>query len=146
MSYLVCCVVLVLKVEHTRRLTVANQMLSLVGSIQHDPFSPEHVPDHSTITVPTRKHTTVVEAPVPEDLDEQPGSEEEVDTFEALTRLNNEAEEVEELQRSKEQERDEARKERKRKRKAEKAAAQGEGDEESGVQKKKKKKKDHSSS
>ena len=26
------------------RLTVANQMLSLVGSIQPDPFSPEHVP------------------------------------------------------------------------------------------------------
>ncbi len=28
----------------SHRLTVANQMLSLVGSIQPDPFSPEHVP------------------------------------------------------------------------------------------------------
>src|SRR5258707_10668802 len=29
---------------YSQRLTVANQMLSLVGSIQPDPFSPEHVP------------------------------------------------------------------------------------------------------
>jgi DNA-directed RNA polymerase I subunit RPA43 len=29
---------------YLHRLTVANQMLSLVGSIQPDPFSPEHVP------------------------------------------------------------------------------------------------------
>ena len=28
----------------SHRLTVANQMLSLVGSIQPDPFSPEHIP------------------------------------------------------------------------------------------------------
>jgi DNA-directed RNA polymerase I subunit RPA43 len=28
----------------SHRLTIANQMLSLVGSIQPDPFSPEHVP------------------------------------------------------------------------------------------------------
>ena len=30
--------------DHTRSLPVANQMLSLVGSIQPDPFSPEHTP------------------------------------------------------------------------------------------------------
>ena len=30
--------------DHPHSLTVANQMLSLVGSIQPDPFSPEHAP------------------------------------------------------------------------------------------------------
>jgi DNA-directed RNA polymerase I subunit RPA43 len=30
--------------EISHRLTVANEMLSLLGSVQHDPFSPEHVP------------------------------------------------------------------------------------------------------
>ncbi|TBU33678.1 hypothetical protein BD311DRAFT_711646 [Dichomitus squalens] len=34
-------------------LTVANQMLSLVGSIQPDPFSPEHVPKAPITTVST---------------------------------------------------------------------------------------------
>lgn len=29
---------------HSHRLTIANQMLSLIGSVQPDPFSPEHVP------------------------------------------------------------------------------------------------------
>jgi len=32
---------------HHTRLTVANEMLSLLGSIQLDPFSPEHVPDNT---------------------------------------------------------------------------------------------------
>lgn len=32
------------RLTRTHRLTVANQMLSLVGSVQPDPFSPEHVP------------------------------------------------------------------------------------------------------
>ena len=32
---------------HQPRLTVANEMLSLLGSIQLDPFSPEHVPDNT---------------------------------------------------------------------------------------------------
>jgi len=31
--------------ENIPRLTVANEMLSLLGSIQPDPFSPEHVPE-----------------------------------------------------------------------------------------------------
>ena len=36
------------------RLTVANQMLSLVGSIQPDPFSPLHAPDHSVQTTSSK--------------------------------------------------------------------------------------------
>ena len=34
-------------------MTIANQMLSLVGSIQSDPFSPEHVPQATPVTAPT---------------------------------------------------------------------------------------------
>ena len=36
------------KVVHVRRLTVANEMLSLLGSLQPDPFSPRHVVQHNT--------------------------------------------------------------------------------------------------
>ena len=37
-------------------MTIANQMLSLVGSIQPDPFSPEHVPQATPVTAPTTSH------------------------------------------------------------------------------------------
>lgn len=36
-------------------LTIANQMLSLLGSIQHDPFSPDHVPERAILTTTTNK-------------------------------------------------------------------------------------------
>ena len=40
-------------------LTIANQMLSLVGSIQLDPFSPEHVPERAILTSSTNKTRTI---------------------------------------------------------------------------------------
>lgn len=129
------------------RLTIANQMLSLVGSIQHDPFSPEHVPDHSTITVSSRKQPATQPAAASEIFDwgEDANSDEDVDTFETLARLNNEAEEVEGAQQSKQTKDDEEKKEKKRKRKSEKAAAQAEDGADGQPEKKRKKKKDPSS-
>ena len=118
-------------------------MLSLVGSIQHEPFSPEHVPDHSTITVASRKQPASQAAPVSEAYNwgENANSEEEIDTFETLTRMNNEAEEVEDAHRDKKKKEEEDKKEKKRKRKSEKATTQIEESGEGQPEKKRKKKK-----
>ncbi|KAF7793962.1 hypothetical protein EIP86_005086 [Pleurotus ostreatoroseus] len=107
-------------------LTIANQMLSLVGSIQSDPFSPTHVPDNSIVTVTSTAPRRPVQAE-PQDIamDEDEGGEEgeaaaenesDEDAFEALGRMGDEA-----TARKAKEEAD--KKERKRKRKEEKAAA-----------------------
>jgi DNA-directed RNA polymerase I subunit RPA43 len=49
--------------NYQTRLMVANEMLSLLGSIQFDPFSPEHVPEKPTV-VPEH-HTSSVETEQP---------------------------------------------------------------------------------
>ncbi|KAJ2918508.1 hypothetical protein MD484_g1881, partial [Candolleomyces efflorescens] len=62
-------------------LTVANEMLSLVGSIQDDPFSPVHVPFASAAAAPAVETAARSDEDM-EDLD----SEEEEDTFRLLKR------------------------------------------------------------
>lgn len=56
------------------RLTVANEMLSLVGSIQHDPFSPEHV---AVASKPVPKKTAPAIENVESDGEDDEDSEEE---------------------------------------------------------------------
>ncbi|EKM54609.1 uncharacterized protein PHACADRAFT_258586 [Phanerochaete carnosa HHB-10118-sp] len=122
-------------------LTIANRMLSLVGSIQSDPFSPDHVPDHSVYTTASnstqrkvRERRPPVE--VPEVVEEEADSDEE-DTFQALGRLGDEAAARETAQKAEER----AKSEKKRKRKENKESAQDAEDEEQAEKKKKKKKK-----
>ena len=109
-------------------------MLSLVGSIQPDPFSPEHVPDNSILSTTTApKRRVVEEQTIAIEVDEpanEPGADEgeedDEDAFEMLGRMGDEAE-----RKAKEAA---EKKERKRKRK-EAAALEGDG-----VEKKKRKK------
>ncbi|KAF9237537.1 hypothetical protein BU15DRAFT_17488, partial [Melanogaster broomeanus] len=76
-------------------LTVANEMLSLQGSIQPDPFSPEHVPRASTINSSRRPdpsshhHQEADEDQVEEEEGEE--DEEGEDGFKYLARLTDEA-------------------------------------------------------
>lgn len=117
-------------------LTVANQMLSLLGSIQPDPFSDAHTADHTvqTTTKPkARKAPEPAPAPVPEA--EEADSDEE-DTFQALGRLGDEAAAREAAQKAEQQ----AKNERKRKRKEAREAAADAADDGQAEKKKKKKK------
>ena len=62
---------------YLHRLTVANQMLSLVGSIQPDPFSSEHVPQTKPDRVqspqpPPRSLSEPIESEGTEDGKEEP--------------------------------------------------------------------------
>ncbi|KIP11647.1 hypothetical protein PHLGIDRAFT_83323, partial [Phlebiopsis gigantea 11061_1 CR5-6] len=77
-------------------MTIANQMLSLIGSIQVDPFSPEHVPDHNVQTSAqktprARKAPEPEPEPIPEEIAEDAIDSEEEDTFQALGRMGDEA-------------------------------------------------------
>ncbi|KAF8843006.1 hypothetical protein BDN67DRAFT_1031039 [Paxillus ammoniavirescens] len=108
-------------------LTVANEMLSLQGSIQPDPFCSEHVPHASTTKSPKRpnpsphQHQNVDHGQDDDDEEE----EEEMDGFKHLAKLTDEAiqkarcekEEVERLER----------KAKKRKRREERAGGEGDG-------------------
>ncbi|THH00752.1 hypothetical protein EW026_g1827 [Hermanssonia centrifuga] len=120
-------------------LTIANQMLSLIGSIQLDPFSPEHVPDH-TIAVASTRQRPAESAPNVDDVEilEEASDSDDEDTFEALGRLGDEAAAKEAKRKTNEAEAE--KKERKRKRK-EKVSANEEGEEGASQEKKKKKKK-----
>ncbi|KAG6813640.1 hypothetical protein H0H92_008877 [Tricholoma furcatifolium] len=91
-------------------LTVANEMLSLLGSIQPDPFSTAHVPESgpATKTSPTESEVEVQKEI--EVIDEDDGLDSDEDTFKTLGKNAAEAEEAAL-----------AEKEKKRKRKAEKA-------------------------
>ena len=116
------------------RLTIANQMLSLVGSIQPDPFSPEHVPQ-ATVTTASAAATSrsVSEREVDALMAESEGeeSDEDMDPFQKLGKMADE-----EAQRAREAQ-EETRKEKKRKRKE----GKGQGDATSTGEKKSKKKK-----
>ncbi|KAH9892460.1 hypothetical protein C8Q73DRAFT_698109 [Cubamyces lactineus] len=121
-------------------LTIANQMLSLVGSIQPDPFSPTHVPvaPVTTATKPakaaSRPDTVMMsEKEVDEMIEEGEDSEDE-DPFQKLGRMADEAEAKE--RRAREEAEEAARKEKKRKRRESKAQ---EGDADDKKSKKKKK-------
>ena len=106
-------------------------MLSLVGSIQPDPFSPEHVPDHAVQTTTTEAQRKAPE-PEPAVEDVPVVDSEEEDTFEMLGRLGDEAT----ARRAKAEEA--AKNAKKRKRKEGKEAGK---DSEGGAQVEKKKKK-----
>ena len=120
-------------------------MLSLVGSIQPDPFSPEHILDHSIIstTVVSSKHQrTMQREPVVEDVamtdgevgDDTENSEGEAeDTFTKLGRMQDEA--VAMVKTTKEKG-----KEKKRKRKEDKTKGEKTAEDDVNEQKKKKKK------
>ncbi|KAI0730318.1 hypothetical protein C8Q72DRAFT_823759 [Fomitopsis betulina] len=102
-------------------LTIANQMLSLVGSIQSDPFSPEYQPAPPTQTTSSSREVSGVlagplddSAMVELDLDEGLGTDEE-DTFEMLGRLGDEAAAREAEEREKEKQVAKGEKKRKRK-------------------------------
>ena len=64
--------------DHPHSLTVANQMLSLVGSVQPDPFSPEHTPQAK----PDRAQSP--QPPphpiLPEPIESEASDDEELDT------------------------------------------------------------------
>ncbi|KZT66361.1 hypothetical protein DAEQUDRAFT_730335 [Daedalea quercina L-15889] len=109
-------------------LTIANQMLSLVGSIQPDPFSPthQHAPPTQTASS-SREVSRVLAGPFDDDiavaeldLDEGLGTDEE-DTFGMLGRLGDEAAAREAEQREKEKQAAKGEKKRKRKEAVEQA-------------------------
>ena len=99
-------------------------MLSLIGSIQPDPFSPDHIPDRSIISTtinqrqrPQRasESEAAVEDIIMPDGEMEAGSDDDVDAFGALGRMGDEAERKAEA---------EKKQKRKRKRREEKAAAE----------------------
>ncbi|KAL1942127.1 hypothetical protein VTO73DRAFT_6657 [Trametes versicolor] len=127
-------------------LTIANQMLSLVGSIQPNPFSPEHVPkaavttSSTTTARPARHDPTLMSEREVDALIEDAEDSSEEDAFQKLGRLGDEAEAAE--RRAREAAEEAARKEKKRKRRESKAQENGgDGAEASGEKKSKKKKK-----
>ncbi|KIJ67752.1 hypothetical protein HYDPIDRAFT_165588 [Hydnomerulius pinastri MD-312] len=121
-------------------LTVANEMLSLQGSIQPDPFSPEHVPQtgnqHTgsrastpasppTTTISSARNNTSSQLPRPEEDDqtEENEDDEEEDGFKHLAKLTDEA--TQEAKREQEEAERLERKAKKRKRREENANADG---------------------
>lgn len=70
----------ILFTDDSPRLTVANEMVSLVGSIQPDPFSPQHVRKPNTTT------------PVIQEAVEPEGDSEEEDDMDATDRVDNDKE------------------------------------------------------
>lgn len=125
-------------------LTIANQMLSLVGSIQPDPFSSEHVPKAPLTTATSNSQRTngpsqppsahLSEREVDAMMEEAEDNSDDEDPFQSLGKLADDAE-----RRAKEANEEGVQKEKKRKRK------QGKGKDSAGVdasiEKKAKKKK-----
>ncbi|EIW83174.1 hypothetical protein CONPUDRAFT_121639 [Coniophora puteana RWD-64-598 SS2] len=103
-------------------LTVANEMLSLQGSIQTDPFSPEHKPRATRSPDPESEAPDIAE--VDEELAEA-DEDEEIDTFARLAKMGEEAI-AEEARRKKQEEQVEKQKKQERK---EKKRKRREGDE-----------------
>jgi DNA-directed RNA polymerase I subunit RPA43 len=78
---------------------MANQMLSVIGSIQPDPFSPEHVPKKAAPVSPESEEADEVlnqllTGPAAED-DLGEDSDEENDTFRRLGKMADEAKRAE---------------------------------------------------
>jgi len=78
---------------------MANQMLSVIGSIQPDPFSPEHVPKRAAPVSPESEEADevlnqlVIESAAGDDLGDD--SDEENDTFRRLGKMADEAKRAE---------------------------------------------------
>lgn len=66
-------------------------MLSLVGSIQPDPFSPAHVPDHSVAAAAPRWQPAAAPQDVAMADVEEVDEDEDEDAFETLGRMGDEA-------------------------------------------------------
>ena len=117
------CTLNVFSLSH--RLTVANQMLSLVGSIQPDPFSPEHVPHAKPDRAPQnpqpspRLLSEPAESEMEEGLVETMVTREEEETLatRGKTKLEKEKEKVEKAKRKRKEDNAVAKSERKPKRK-----------------------------
>jgi DNA-directed RNA polymerase I subunit RPA43 len=99
-------------------------MLSLRGSIQPDPFSPAHVPQMTmkAMSEPASESSTAVVRdvilPFEEEEEEEEGEDEEIDMFERLGRMGDEAVALEAKRRAEEEATEAAKaKENKRKRK-----------------------------
>jgi len=77
---------------------MANQMLSVIGSIQPDPFSPEHVPKKAAPVTPESEEAEevlnqlVTGSAVADDLED---SDEEDDAFRRLGKMADEAKRAE---------------------------------------------------
>ncbi|KAG6868108.1 hypothetical protein C0993_007518 [Termitomyces sp. T159_Od127] len=104
-------------------LTVANEMLSLLGSIQSDPFSPEHVPESGPAAKPNPTESELERADVRDEIqsEEEDESDGDEDTFKALGKMSEDALAQEKARRLADEEAAMAEKEKKRKRKAERA-------------------------
>lgn len=111
-------------------MTIANQMLSLLGSIQLDPFSPEHVP-RSDQPQPT-SHNMRASSPLENVLDDMEGplesDAEEEDPFVEASKLREEPQNVEPVAKAeKAQKKEEKRRKRKVKDEAEDGSEKLEG-------------------
>lgn len=95
------------------RMTIANQMLSLLGSVQPDPFSPDHVPRPEQPQ--STSHDLRASSPLENVLDDMEGplesDAEEEDPFVEASKLREEPQNVEAV--AKAQKKEEKRKKRK---------------------------------
>lgn len=88
------------------RLTVANEMLSLQGSIQPDPFSPKHIAHpNKTALSPAFRQDEASEVDARDDggKEEQEEDESDEDGFRHLARLTDEAQATQKAKRAKEE-------------------------------------------
>ena len=86
------------------RLTVANEMLSLLGSLQDDPFSPEHGrPPAKTMSEESEIEDIEVEREIEANTEEE--IESERDTFEMLGKMSDKATREKETKRKSKEER-----------------------------------------
>ncbi|KAG5650673.1 hypothetical protein H0H81_011408 [Sphagnurus paluster] len=108
-------------------LIVANEMLSLLGSIQSDPFSSEHKPESGAKTSPTESEIEVEHDIEPRDTsNEEDDLESDEDTFKTLGKMTDKAAAAEVARRAAtEAALAEREKEKKRKRKAQKGKEKG---------------------
>jgi DNA-directed RNA polymerase I subunit RPA43 len=110
--------------DNNDRFTIANEMLSLRGSIQPDPFSPAHIPQTTmkAMSEPASESSTAVVRDVmlpfqEEEEEEEEGEDEEIDMFERLGRMGDEAVVLEAKRRAEEAAKAKEDKKKKRKRK-----------------------------
>ncbi|KAG6917424.1 hypothetical protein DXG01_002510 [Tephrocybe rancida] len=107
-------------------LTVANEMLSLLGSIQSDPFSPEHVPESGPAAKASPGDSELERAEVANEIElgeeaEEDELDSDEDTFQTLGKTSDEAAAAEAARRDAAAAAALAEKEKKRKRKEGKA-------------------------
>lgn len=111
------------------RLTVANEMLSLLGSVQSDPFSPDHVPETGSVAkrdvaeseMEASEVQREMEMEMEEEVEQEEEEESDEDTFKTLGRMTDEAVAAETTARQRAEAAALVEKEKKRKRKTEKA-------------------------